>query len=246
MRSPGGPVASHDSNEARPPIKDFDRLGVCVIPDVLPEKGLNPLRAAVGACVARGPGNRAFRLPRLDGDGPDLHAVLGDLASRLAGRPARLARILAFDKTPAANWGVSWHQDRVIAVERRVEADGFGPWSVKAGVPHVEPPLWLLEGMFSLRLHLDDCGTENGPLKIIPGSHLLGRLPIRDVLDLGARSPAMICTASAGGVLAMKALTVHASDPAAAPAHRRVLHLDFTTADLPPPLEWAIGSGTPA
>jgi ectoine hydroxylase-related dioxygenase (phytanoyl-CoA dioxygenase family) len=96
--------------------------------------------------------------------------------------------------------------------------------------------------MFLLLLHLDDCGVENGPLKVIPGSHLLGRLPVREVLDLGSRSPARICTAAAGDVLAMKALTVHASEPAVAPAHRRVLHLDFTTANLPPPLEWAIST----
>jgi hypothetical protein len=50
----------------------------------------------------------------------------------------------------------------------------------------------------------------------------------------------MTCLAKAGDVLAMKALTVHASDPASVPGHRRVLHLDFCTADLPPPLEWAV------
>jgi ectoine hydroxylase-related dioxygenase (phytanoyl-CoA dioxygenase family) len=94
--------------------------------------------------------------------------------------------------------------------------------------------------MFSLRLHLDDCGPENGPLKIIPGSHRLGQLPVRDVLDLGRREKAETCLAAAGDVLAMKALTLHASDPASAPAHRRILHLDFSTADLPAPLEWSV------
>jgi hypothetical protein len=43
----------------------------------------------------------------------------------------------------------------------------------------------------------------------------------------------------------MKALTVHASDPAATPGHRRVLHLDFSTVDLPAPLEWAADVGSP-
>jgi ectoine hydroxylase-related dioxygenase (phytanoyl-CoA dioxygenase family) len=110
-------------------------------------------------------------------------------------------------------------------------------------MPHVSPPQALLEAMFSLRLHLDDCGPQNGPLKIIPGSHRLGRLPIRDVLDLGKREAARTCLAAAGDILAMKALTVHASDPAATPGHRRVLHLGFSTADLPPPLEWAVDVG---
>ena len=227
-------------------IRDFEQVGICLIPDVLPERHLAPLRGAIDECVARGPGNRTFGLPPLGDGGLDLRALLGDLACRLAGAPARLVRILAFDKTPSANWGVPWHQDRTVAVKRRETVDGFGPWSVKAGVPHVEPPQILLEAMFSLRLHLDDCGTDNGPLKIIPGSHLLGRLPVREVLDLGTRLPATTCTASAGDVLAMKALTVHASDAAAAPAHRRVLHLDFTIADLPAPLQWAVDADLPA
>jgi hypothetical protein len=59
-------------------------------------------------------------------------------------------------------------------------------------------------------------------------------------VDLSNRVQATTCLAAAGDVLAMKALTVHASDPASVPAHRRVLHLDFSTADLPPPLEWAV------
>jgi len=209
--------------DERQAMGDFETTGICLIRQFLPEADLGPLRAAVDACVTGGPGNRVFRLPRIDG--LDLPSLLRDLATRLAGRPARMVRILAFDKTPATNWGVPWHQDRTVAVKRRVDVDGFGPWSVKA--------------MFSLRLHLDDCGRENGPLKIVPGSHRLGRLPVREVLDLGNREAATTCLAGAGDVLAMKALTVHASDPASAPAHRRVLHLDFSTSDLPAPLEWA-------
>jgi hypothetical protein len=224
--------------DERQAIGDFDTTGICLIRRLLPEAHLAPLRAAVDACVTRGPGNRVFSLPRLDG--LDIASRLGDLATRLSGKRARLVRILAFDKTPETNWGVPWHQDRTVAVRRRAEVDGFGPWSVKAGVPHVAPPQALLEAMFCLRLHLDDCGPDNGPLKIIAGSHRLGRLPVRAVLDLGARETATTCLAAAGDVLAMKALTVHASDPASVPAHRRVLHLDFSTVDLPPPLEWAV------
>jgi hypothetical protein len=149
-------------------IRDFEATGVCLIRRLLPEAHLAPLRAAVDACVTRGPGNRVFSLPRLDG--LDLAFLLGNLAARLPRKPARMVRILAFDKTPETNWGVPWHQDRTVAVKRRVEADGFGPWSVKAEVPHVAPPQALLEAMFSLRLHLDDCGPDNGPLKIISGS----------------------------------------------------------------------------
>ena len=220
-------------------IQDFETVGVCLICKVLPEAHLPPLRSAIDACVTDGPGKRVFSLPN-SGHGLDLLSRLSDLAADLSGRQARMVRILAFDKTPETNWGVPWHQDRTISVKQRVEMDGFGPWSVKAGVPHVAPPQTLLESMFSLRLHLDDSGPDNGPLKVIPGSHRLGRLPVRQVLDLGAREEPMSCLARAGDVLAMKALTVHASDPARVPTHRRVLHLDFSTTALPSPLEWAI------
>jgi hypothetical protein len=147
-------------------ILDFEAIGVCLIPRFVPEVQLPALRTAVDACVSGGPGNRVFRLP--GAAGRDLLPLLGDLASWLSGKPARIVRILAFDKTPETNWGVPWHQDRTVAVKRRIEVDGFGPWSVKAGVPHVAPPQALLDSMFSLRLHLDDCGPENGPAEDHP------------------------------------------------------------------------------
>ena len=50
-------------------------------------------------------------------------------------------RSLLFDKTPRSNWHVPWHQDRTIAVNQRSPVPGFGPWSEKHGVVHVQPPL---------------------------------------------------------------------------------------------------------
>ena len=227
-------------------MQDFERVGVCLIAKAVSPEHLMPLRKAVDSLVACSPGNRIFKLPKPCARIPDVGAILTATATRLSGRHARIVRILAFDKTPAANWGVPWHQDRTIAVAKRVETTGYGPWTVKGGVPHVEPPQAVLEAMFSLRLHLDDCGETNGPLRIIPGSHRLGRLSAGQVLDVAMRTPAMICTAGAGDVLAMQALTIHSSEPAHSPAHRRVLHLDFATADLPAPLEWAVGTDQPA
>ncbi len=101
---------------------------------------------------------------------------LRELASAVLGRAAFPVRVLFFDKNPAANWKVAWHQDLTIAVrEQRAVAD-FGPWSVKAGIPHVQPPVAVLERMITLRLHLDDCAAENGALRVLPGSHGAGRL----------------------------------------------------------------------
>jgi hypothetical protein len=105
------------------------------------------------------------------------------------GAAARAVRILYFDKTPEMNWAVPWHQDRTIAVTDRVDVAGFAPWSVKGGIHHVEPPEAILRGMVALRLHLDDCGVDNGPLMAVRGSFRLGRVPatqIRRHADTGS------------------------------------------------------------
>src|SRR5690348_15390080 len=64
-------------------------------------------------------------------------------------------RAIYFDKNPSSNWMVTWHQDLTIAVRERIDVSGFGPWSTKDGVPHVQPPARLLEQIVTVRLHLD-------------------------------------------------------------------------------------------
>lgn len=39
-------------------------------------------------------------------------------------------RGILFDKIPGANLKVPWHQDVTIAVQEKIEAEGFGPWSM--------------------------------------------------------------------------------------------------------------------
>ncbi len=133
------------------------------------------LEAESGA-GGRQPGRRSFTPMEsvrwlIGADGP-----LGSLAAALCGRPSRSVRILIFDKTVETNWAVGWHQDRTIAVRQAADVDGYGIWTTKQGVCHVEPPEALLANMVTLRLHLDDCGAENGALQILPGTHRLGRI----------------------------------------------------------------------
>jgi hypothetical protein len=164
---------------------------------------------------------------------PLLHALAGEV---LADEPF-IVRTLLFDKTPDANWSLGWHQDNAIAVRERVEAPGFFGWSVKVGVPHVHPPAEILERMVTLRVHLDDCGEDNGPLRVIPGSHRNGRLSDEAVAEWTSKAET-ICPLQAGGILAMRPLIVHASSPSRVPKHRRVLHLEFAADPLPGGLEW--------
>jgi ectoine hydroxylase-related dioxygenase (phytanoyl-CoA dioxygenase family) len=147
-------------------------------------------------------------------------------------------RGILFDKIPNANWKVTWHQDVTIAVQEKVEAQGFGPWSIKADVLHVQPPAFVLEQMISVRFHLDPCGEDNGALRVIPGSHLKGRIPDEEIARIREEVPERICAVRAGGALLMRPLLLHASSPSRVPGHRRVVHLDFAAVNLPNGMRW--------
>ncbi len=148
-------------------------------------------------------------------------------------------RSIYFDKTPEANWLVPWHQDLTIAVQERIERDGYGPWSVKNGTVHVQPPLAILQGMIAVRIHLDDADENNGALRVLPGTHQLGRLDAAAIAAERARVKEIACPAKAGDLLLMRPLLLHASSPALHPAHRRVIHLEYASCALAEGLEWA-------
>jgi hypothetical protein len=150
--------------------------GVLVSENVLPHETIGRLLPHFDAIQSDHAGSRGFELgddviELISGRGP-----LGMLADQSAGRAARPVRVLFFDKTTSVNWAVPWHQDRTVAVKQRVDMAGFGPWSIKDGVTHVEPPVAILEHMLTLRVFVDDCGEDNGPLEVVKGSHRFGRL----------------------------------------------------------------------
>ena len=175
-------------------------------------------------------------------DVPGLGALLAEteldtLASRVLSAEAFPVAATLFDKVSAANWKVPSHQDRAVPVVARVETPGFTQWSVKCGVPYVEPPVDVLKHLVALRVHLDDCPAENGALAVVPGSHVQGRLADADVSDL-SDDAFTLCPATAGDVLLMRPLAVHRSLPASTATHRRVLHVLYASAELPGRLRW--------
>jgi hypothetical protein len=161
-----------------------------------------------------------------------------DLVEPVLGTACFPVRGILFDKVPAANWMVPWHQDVTIAVQHRIDADGFGPWSTKADVLHVQPPAPVLDKMLSLRLHLDPCGEQNGALRVISGSHRQGRIAEELIPAIREASPEHICVVGAGDVLLMRPLLLHASSASSIPNHRRVVHIDFAAVQLPAGMGW--------
>jgi len=157
----------------------------------------------------------------------------------LLGPAFQVVRGIFFDKTESANWPVPWHQDLSLAVRERRNLPGWGNWTVKRGVTHVQPPREILSRMVTMRLHLDDCPIENGPLRLIPNSHRDGVLGRREI-GAEMQKQEEVIVADAGDALFMRPLILHASSSARTPSHRRVLHLEFAPVGLlPNELAWA-------
>lgn len=146
-------------------------------------------------------------------------------------------RGIFFNKTRTSNWKVVWHQDLTIAVRERKDIDGFGPWTTKDGVLHVQPPAEFMNGILAIRLHLDESASDNGPLRVIPGSHREGRLSAERISSWD-KQESITCTVPRGGALLMRPLLLHASSACAVPKPRRVIHLEFAVAELPHGLDW--------
>jgi ectoine hydroxylase-related dioxygenase (phytanoyl-CoA dioxygenase family) len=159
------------------------------------------------------------------------------LVEPILGNPARVVRGIFFDKQPDANWKVPWHQDLTIAVKERLDLPGYSPWSFKGGIPHVQPPVAILEQMLTVRIHLDRTDESNGALKVIPGSHRQGKLNNSEI-ERWKQSSVISCNFEAGGILLMRPLLLHASSIATVPSHRRVIHLEYASLPLPSGLVW--------
>jgi len=149
-----------------------------------------------------------------------------------------VVRAIYFDKHKNANWKVAWHQDLTIAVREQLEVEGFNAWSIKAGIPHVQPPLSILNNLLTLRVHLDHTDQNNGALRVLPGTHRFGRLDANQIQYWKENQGVVTCSVPCGGVMVMRPLLLHSSLPALAPEHRRVLHFEYSSVELPPELEW--------
>lgn len=220
-----------------------DRLsqhGFAVVENVLNAEEV----AALIEVLTRTVGPEGYAKRSLLANVPEIAAVargpkLMPLVQRVLGANAFPIKGILFDKTPGANWKVAWHQDNMICVRERIDAPGFGPWSVKDGVNYVQPPGEVLAGILTVRVHLDDCGVDNGPLRVIPGSHHSGLLNGAAIDQWRTEHEGITCTVPSGGALLMRPLTLHASSAATAPRHRRVVHLEYAANPLPNGLHWA-------
>lgn len=159
------------------------------------------------------------------------------LTNTIFGENYFVVKSIYFDKPEDSNWFVAYHQDLTISVDKKLDLEGFGPWTVKHQQFAVQPPLSILEDNFTIRIHLDDTDEGNGALKVIPTSHLKG-IYRPETIDWAVEKETT-CLVKKGGIMFMKPLLLHASNRTSNHQKRRVIHIEFSRSDLPGNLQWS-------
>ncbi|MFM2326989.1 MAG: hypothetical protein RIR31_1191 [Bacteroidota bacterium] len=164
-------------------------------------------------------------------------AAFVSLIVKIFGDGFFVVKSIYFDKPKGSNWFVSYHQDLTISVNKKIELPGFNFWTTKQNLFAVQPPLNILKDNFTVRIHLDDTGKENGALRVIPKSHLKD-IYRPETIDWTTETE-NICTVKKGGVMFMKPLLLHSSGKTVNNNRRRVIHIEFSRSILPADLLWS-------
>jgi phytanoyl-CoA dioxygenase PhyH len=218
-------------------VDGFAINGFALLPGVLADDECARIATQVASVAAGSPGTRCL-LP---------HAWCKALAERLKGHPALAAFIppsfvaaqcTYFEKSRSRNWLVAVHQDLSIPVAARISNVALQGWTEKEGELFVQAPAHLLRQLVAVRLHIDDCTLNDGPLRVVPGSHLHGRVGPEDAVLARQTVGEVVCVCPSGGALVMRPLLLHASSKAIGNGKRRVLHFLFGPYELPYGLQW--------
>lgn len=148
-----------------------------------------------------------------------------------------VVKSIYFDKPETSNWYVPYHQDLTISVDRKAELEDFRLWTKKQGQFAVQPPIDVLENILTIRIHLDDTDENNGALKVVPKSHLK-KIYRPETIDW-AKEKETICCVKQGGLMLMKPLILHSSNRTTNSKKRRVIHIEFSSRELPSEIQWA-------
>jgi ectoine hydroxylase-related dioxygenase (phytanoyl-CoA dioxygenase family) len=162
---------------------------------------------------------------------------LKQIITEVFGKDYFAVKSIYFDKPEQSNWFVSYHQDLTISVDKKIEHTNYGPWTVKQNQFAVQPPLEVLEYIYTIRIHLDDTDENNGALKVIPRSHLKS-IYRPETIDWTVESET-ICKVTKGGIMIMKPLLLHGSNRTINNNKRRVIHIEFSNMELPQELNWS-------
>lgn len=220
----------------------FMRDGFVTVPDVLGIEECITALAEVQGWSGNGPGSRhLLSLPWCRQLAAQLREVNGLAA--LIPESHIAVQCTYFEKSRDTNWLVALHQDMGIAVRERIEHPALTGWSIKEETHFVQPPRHVLEQLVAVRLHLDDCGADDGPLRVVPGSHNMGVMDGAHAAEVRNERGEVSCLVAVGAALVIRPLLLHASSKATGSSRRRVLHFLFGPAHLPYGLDWAATTG---
>jgi hypothetical protein len=209
-------------------LPDGSDLGFRIVSGVLdPAETSDLLRALEASPLTRSRAGARHLMKHLAISGVSKDPRLLAIASGFIGPSAVPYRATLFDKSSARNWLVTWHQDIALPLQERRDVPGWGPWSVKSGITYAHAPATALSRVVALRLHFDDSREDNGPLRVLPGTHALGVLSEADADCLVREIPPVDCLVASGGIVAMRPLILHASSKAETDHQRRVLHIEY-------------------
>lgn len=208
--------------------------GFVVTPPLLALSEIDTVRAALNLSSisrSRAGVRHTLRLPEVTALARDPRLL--SVAQEILGEGAFPYHATLFDKSPASNWLVVWHQDTALPLRERRELQGWGPWSVKEGVVYAHAPANALRQVLALRVHLDDSTERNGPLRVLPRSHTRGVMTDEEIERLVPETTPVECVVQKGGVLAMRPLLVHSSSKSHDDSPRRVLHIEYAASAFP-------------
>ena len=207
----------------------FDRANVTTLASALRDQTGDRRRAGARHLMSHPAVGRAARDPRLVA-----------IAGGFLGKDPIPYRATLFDKSPENNWLIVWHQDTALPLRERRDVPGWSAWSKKEGVVYAHAPASVLSRIIALRLHLDDSASDNGPLRVLPGTHAMGLLSDDEIARVARDVPPIACEAPAGAVVAMRPLLVHASSKVESDRPRRVLHIEYADSVLLDGMELAV------
>ena len=193
--------------------ESLDRDGYLILPDLLSPEELAPLRRRFDQLLANE-----------DGQARELHseANVGRLAN-LVDKGSEWETCFSHPTVLAAVWHVIGGEMHLSSLNGRSALPGHGHQALHCDVYAGQAgagfracnSLWML----------DDFVPENGPTRLVPGSHRLARVP-EDVLDdpSAAHPDEVLALGGAGTVLVFNALTWHGGTRNRTARARRALH----------------------
>jgi len=224
-----GTLVSTTLNQMQTAPEHLERQGFSILPTVFSHREMERLKRDLEQSGL--PRSKAGIRHALRQEGIRSLAADPDLlnfARRILGDQATAFRATLFDKSPQANWLVVWHQDTVLPIQERHDVCGWGPWSIKDGISYAHAPASALCQVLALRVHFDESNADNGPPRVLPGTHMKGVLTDAEIEKLAAEARTVDCLVPQGGVLAMRPLIVHASSKSRSPVPRRVVHIEYS------------------